>query len=218
MEPNKMPFMPEAETAYLKGAYEQARIILEYGSGGSTRLAAQMKGKYVMSVESDIEWTRELRRELTGSRSLVTLLHVDIGETGRWGRPIDDASWRHYHAYPNAIWDKSWFRDPDTILIDGRFRTACLATVLLRTRNQVRVLFDDYTVRPKYQIVERVIKPVELVGRMAVFEVGPNMVRREDIGILIEQYFTVTFAKAAEKNRETDLNPAKRSNEHIGHQ
>lgn len=196
-----LPYMPECEREHLTETYHQARVILEYGSGGSTEVAARMPGKYVMSVESDRGWARDLRNRLVGAECLspVVVHHVDIGQTGLWGRPLDDRCWRDFHLYPNDVWEQGWFRPPDTILIDGRFRTACLATVLLRTEQPVRVLFDDYLVRPLYQQVERIVRPIRLIGRMAEFEIEPGQVRPSEIGFLISQFFQASIHGMGEK-------------------
>ena len=47
--------LPEAEAALLRETYDRAGVILEYGSGGSTVLAAEQPGKTVPSVESSNE-------------------------------------------------------------------------------------------------------------------------------------------------------------------
>lgn len=188
------PSMPKAETAHLIEAYRDARIILEYGSGGSTKIGSQMPGKYIMSVESDRDWARELRSEIAASdpKSPVSVYHVDIGATAAWGRVVDESGWRQYHRYPNAIWDEPFFRHPDLILIDGRFRVACLMTALLRIQRPVRVLFDDYVDRPKYQCAECIVRPQRLIGRMAEFHLEPGMTKPSDMGFIISQYFQVT--------------------------
>lgn len=185
------PYMPEAEAAHLRQIYANATVILEYGSGGSTELAARMPDKYVMSVESDRNWARDLRGRLRGPqiRSPVIVHHVDVGRTGPWGRPLDDHAWRRFCAYPNDVWDQSWFRHPDVVLIDGRFRTACFVTVLLRAERQVRILFDDYSIRPIYHEVEQFLRPARLIGRMAEFWVEPGRADPHRIGHMIRQYF-----------------------------
>ena len=189
------PFMPDAEAEYLTAAYAEAQVILEYGSGGSTQIAARMPGKYIMSVESDLSWARALRQSLRAqdvvARSVVH--HADIGETGPWGRPLDDRNWQSYPAYSNAPWDQAWFRHPDLVLIDGRFRTACFAAVLMRAERPLRILFDDYTLRPHYHKVEQVLKPLRLIGRLAEFHVEPGMLRPQDMGLLIQEFFWVTL-------------------------
>ena len=186
-----LPHMPAAETAHLAQIYSEAHVILEYGSGGSTELGARMPHKYIMSVESDLHWARSLRAKLRGPEILspVVVHHVDIGKTGRWGRPLDDRAWRNFHRYPNDIWDQSWFRHPDVVLIDGRFRTACMAAVLLHAEKPVRVLFDDYQIRPLYQQIEKIISPKAMIGRMAQFLVCPGQIDQRNIGFLIGQFF-----------------------------
>ena len=56
----RLTLPPEAAVA-LADAYADAGVILEYGSGGSTVLAAGMAGRTVFSVESDAAWLREMR-------------------------------------------------------------------------------------------------------------------------------------------------------------
>lgn len=185
------PFMPEAEIAHLGHVYSGAGVILEYGSGGSTELGARMPGKYIMSVESDRDWARSLRRKLCGPDILspAVIHHVDIGQTGQWGRPLDAHAWRRFHAYPNEVWEQGWFRHPDVVLIDGRFRTACFATVMLRAERPVRVLFDDYGVRLLYHQVENFLRPTRMIGRMAEFHVEPGRIDPRKAGLLISQFF-----------------------------
>lgn len=189
-----IPAMPQAEAAHLEATYRQARIILEYGSGNSTKLASQLSGKFVMSVESDRSWARDLRREIDEARpkSPTIVHHVDIGPTGAWGRPVDESGWKRYHLYPNAIWDQPFFRHPDVVLVDGRFRPACLVTTILHATRPVTVLFDDYADRPRYRLIERILPPARLIGRMAEFHVQPGNLCRKDIGFAIGLFFDVT--------------------------
>lgn len=199
--------MPEAEATYLQECYAHARVILEYGSGGSTELAAQMSGKLIMSIESDRDWARSLRQKIAAQAPLsqVIIQHVDIGQTGSWGRAVDNNKWQSYHRYPNAIWEAPFFRHPDVILIDGRFRTACLMTAILRITRPLTVLFDDYVTRPKYQLIEQVIRPKRLVGRMAEFNLQPGLAQNKDIGFIIEQFFQATFAQNG--NSKYEIHP-----------
>lgn len=187
--------MPEAELALMLKLYRKAQVILEYGSGASTCLAASLPGKFVMSVESDLTWARNLRAELAQEDhpSQAVVYHVDIGRTGPWGRPVNEARWRQYHHYPNAIWNERFFRHPNVILIDGRFRTACLVSAMMQITRPVTVLFDDYVPRPRYHLVERMICPCEIVGRMARFEIGPGQLPAEQFGFAIAQFFEVSL-------------------------
>jgi hypothetical protein len=168
--------LPEAEAECLREAYRSAQVILEYGSGGSTVFAAQQTDKLVFSVESDREWALNLQRKIDEAElpAETILYHVDIGQTGRWGRPKDDRSWRRFHRYPAGIWAEPFFREPEVILIDGRLRPACLVNSCMRASRPITVLFDDYGTRPMYHIVEVLLKPTYMVGRMGVFHVTPQ--------------------------------------------
>ena len=61
--------------------------------------------------------------------------------------------------------------EPDTILIDGRFRVACALMSLLRLPSASRclMLIDDYGDRPHYAGVLEFADLVSMHGRMAVF-------------------------------------------------
>lgn len=168
--------LPDDEADILRKRYATARIILEYGSGGSTWLAGMQPEKFVMSVESDRAFALSLqsRVDVAGLPSPVIIHHADIGPTGDWGRAIDDREWRSYYNYPFSIWEEPYFRDPDVIFIDGRFRAACLVAAVIKTKKPITVLFDDYYTRPAYRAVEEVIKPRQKVGRMAEFRLTPG--------------------------------------------
>lgn len=203
-------YMTEAELTHLGSAYRDAKVILEYGSGGATRLAADMPGKLIMSVDCDLERIRRLRRDLANASSPAMFQHVDIGRTGFDGRPLTDRNWRAYHRYPNSVWDEPWFRQPDTLFIAGPFRSACLATAILRTKKPVRVIFDGYALDERYKLVEHIVKPRKVIGRMAEFLVNPDGFAADDIGYLVGQYFQVEPAGKGEDNLrqpQPDLGP-----------
>lgn len=83
---------PRAEADMLRAAYAAANVILEYGSGGSTVYAASLPGKRVFSIETDHDWALRMQRRIDeDDRSLVSVIHADIGPTGKWGRPTDPA-------------------------------------------------------------------------------------------------------------------------------
>ncbi len=167
--------LPEAEADFLRDAYGRAGVILEYGSGGSTVLAAQA-GKRVVSVESDKAWADRLAAHLAGISDKAAVHHVDIGPTKDWGRPRDTSGATRYHRYALSVWDREDLGDPDLVLIDGRFRAACLAAVMLRATRPTTVLFDDYADRPYYHDVEKLARKEEMVGRMARFTVTPGSI------------------------------------------
>lgn len=163
---------------YVRETYAGANVILEYGSGGSTVLAAEL-GKTVFSVESDRAWAERLANTLRPISNLARVHHVDLGPTGSWGRPTDESQARRFHAYALSVWDRPDFEEPDLVLIDGRFRAACLVAVLLRAKRPTTVIFDDYRKRRYYHGVEKLARKEEMVGRMARFTVTPGPIPPE---------------------------------------
>ena len=186
--------LPEEAAEWVRESYGAASVILEYGSGGSTVLAAEAGGKTVFSVESDKAWSQMMQRYFDANppKSTVHLHYANIGKTKEWGRPVSDTRWRRYHRYPLSVWDREDFQHPDVVLIDGRFRVACLLTTLYRIERPVIALFDDYAGRDKYHEVEEFVKPVDVRGRMARFELLPDELPRRDLTQILTLY-TKTF-------------------------
>jgi hypothetical protein len=168
---------PPLEAELVRKVYAEAETILEYGSGGSTLLAARL-GKRIFSVESDRVWAEHLQAGLAAFPG-ATVHHVFIGPTEKWGMPTRPRFHGRYHRYALSVWDRPDLGDPDLVLIGGRFRAACLAAVLLRARRPTSVLFDDYEDRPYYHGVERLARKEEVVGRMARFVVTPGAIPPE---------------------------------------
>jgi hypothetical protein len=170
---------PPAVAERVRAEYARASVVLEYGSGGSTALAASLPGLTCFSVESDRKWARQMRAWLSAEHpgADVRIHYANIGRTRKWGRP----KWTRrrivyplYLRYPRSVWARRDFRAPDLILIDGRFRVACFLTALMKVDRPTRLLWDDYAGRDRYRLAERYAKPQEMVGRMAVFEVPPR--------------------------------------------
>ncbi len=167
--------LPPEETAALTAAYQGAGVILEYGTGGSTLLAAAL-ARVVFSVESSTDWRVMMEGwfQANPPQALLHLHQADIGPTRQWGYPADNKHVARWSNYPISVWDRADFQHPDVVLIDGRFRIACLYTTLLRITRPVRVLWDDYAERPGYHKVEQMIGPPQMVGRMALFDLTPT--------------------------------------------
>ncbi|MDB6454908.1 hypothetical protein [Falsirhodobacter sp. 20TX0035] len=189
--------LPEAEAALLRDAYSEADVILEYGGGGSTLLAAGLPGKRVFCVESDPLWADNLREASAALPSVPALHHVDIGRVGAWGRPLTPRQWPRFHLYPTTVWDRPDFVHPDVILIDGLLRPACFATCALRITRPVIVLFDDYVRRRPYHVVEEILRPTLIEGRMAVFEMVPGLLGPSDLTRVLGMFTQVNYAGVA---------------------
>ncbi len=179
--------LPPAEAAHLTAAYAKASVILEYGTGGSTVLAGEGPDCTVFSVESDRRWFDRMSEwfAMNPPKGTVHMHHANIGPTGKWGMPATEAHFRRWTGYPVSVWDRPDFRHPDTVLIDGRFRIACLLTVALRINRPVIALVDDYAVRSRYQQVETLLRPARMIGRMAEFELTPMAFPVDQMGLIL---------------------------------
>jgi hypothetical protein len=181
---------PEVEAAALTAQYRQATVILEYGSGGSTLMASDMPDKRIYTVESDRTWINKLHAWYVGHppASMPLLHHADIGPTRKWGYPADDATFRLWPGYAQGIWDHSDFLAPDVVLVDGRFRLACLLTVALRTQKPITVLMDDYIDRPSYHEAETMLGAPQMIGRMARFDLDPGMIPTDRLRLVVDSH------------------------------
>lgn len=191
LQPPKLT-LPDAEAAAVRAAYRGARVILEYGSGGSTVIAAENPKARVFSVESDAAWVQMMETWFAANPAVadLTLVHADIGPTKQWGMPENNRRVAQWAGYPNAVWERPDFQQPDVVLIDGRFRLACFLTVLFRTKAPVTVLWDDYIDRPGYHRAEKLLRPLTFHGRMAQFEVTPQSLAAEDLGWVAQAFAT----------------------------
>lgn len=150
---------------------------LEFGSGGSTVLAAQI-GKPLVVVESDPIFLAAVQRKLreagVTNGAVQTLLHADIGLTEAWGTPVFRANgseraaqWRRYAEAPWETLAK--LPGPHLVLVDGRFRVACALSAVKFLRDRAgEILIDDYLDRPHYRVVERYLRLERMAGRMAL--------------------------------------------------
>ena len=166
----------DAQTvAFLEERMRASRVYLEYGSGGSTRLAVRLQVPHVFSVESDQAYGRAVRRVVQqelGATEFEMLL-PDLGPTGAWGFPSNTERFRNWSSYPIRIWSllKERQLSPDLVLVDGRFRVACLLASLLASRPGTALVFDDYAGRHnKYGVVQSFVPVSRMIGRAALFE------------------------------------------------
>jgi hypothetical protein len=187
------PWFDSEGTKVFETLLDRSQLYVEYGTGGSTVLAAQL-GKKFVSVESDVGFAKNLRDRLGPSAGSGSVLAIDIGLTGAWGAPLFTkptsgrlALWKSYAMAP---WSLLGSEDmPDLVLIDGRFRVACALTSLLELARQpdATILVDDYIDRAHYHVIENFGRLRQVAGRMAVFS-PLEAISPEIISAAFEQY------------------------------
>lgn len=150
-------------------ALEQSERFAEYGSGESTLFVDRLGSHESLSVETDPYWVQRIRPRLS---TRTTIVEVDVGPVGAWGRPLDYDKSDSFDDYFGAVFDLGF--KPDLILIDGRFRVACFLTCLLRAQPGTVVIWDDYANRRHYHVVEQILSPASVNERQALFVVPEN--------------------------------------------
>jgi hypothetical protein len=146
-----------------------------------------------MSVESDYKFLINILQEislLNGNHSIIPVF-VNIGQTKEWGHPIDKSNqinWYEYSIKPWQILNNANIY-PDLILIDGRFRVACMLATMASISKPTRIIFDDYVGRPYKNIIEKFIIPIKFVDRAAYFEINPRQISAFDILKYINTFF-----------------------------
>jgi hypothetical protein len=184
------PHMSPARVDALSTALQKSKVYLEFGMGGSTVLAARLGVPQVYAVDSSQDWVQLVSKDLSGMQttSQVRLLHANLGPTKEWGYPVDNAmiaNWPSYYSGPWRVVREAGLQ-PDLVLVDGRFRVACFLYSMLQMQPGSTLLWDDYTNRSEYHVVERFLKPVAYHDEMAVFEVTG----REDRSAIADALFS----------------------------
>lgn len=184
---------PPDEGELVAREFAHASSILEYGSGGSTVLAARSTTADVLSIESDQVWAENMTTFLTSQNlggDRVKVHWSDIGATGKWGYPKDQTKFRKYPSYAFCPWEE-FNVSPDVVLIDGRFRLACFAAILLFVKKPTTVLFGEYVTRNAYQPAGQFAQPVKTMGRMAKFVIEPRDYGTQDYATMMRWFFAL---------------------------
>ncbi len=163
----------DPETAeWLQRRLRGTKLFLEFGSGGSTVLANRL-GVRTITVESDPFYGAAVRKALTNP-GLTTMVFPKVGLTKEWGMPVFFKK-RKGLRYASAPFDRLDSLFPDFVMVDGRYRIACV----LETARQAhlagsiaQLMLDDYEGRPRYHVLEGYLGIPERIGRAAVFTIG----------------------------------------------
>jgi hypothetical protein len=170
--------MSRDETDCYKKHLAAAQAVLEYGVGGSTVLAAQRKPGSLYCVESDAAWLAQVRRnpavvEMVASGA-ARLVHVDLGPTGRWGKPSKRSCLR-WPEYARRPWRDGY--SPDLVMVDGRFRLSCIMQAVLYGGDDIKIAVHDFWPRKHFHGVLQFVEVVDRAGSLAV------LCKRGDIGL-----------------------------------
>ena len=187
------PSMDEGGFKFFDKTLNNTNCLLEYGSGGSTSYAANIKKiKKIISIDTSQEWVHKVLNSISNIDTEIYIDYCDVGPVGDWGVPISRERTADFWQYMVRPWKIANANNlvPDAILIDGRFRVASFLYSLLSARKGTVIMFDDYLDREHYFIVEKFCKLHEKHGRMGVFYAEQNY-STTDLVATISEYSTI---------------------------
>nr|WP_299170434.1 hypothetical protein [uncultured Allomuricauda sp.] len=161
---------------------KKAKGYLEFGSGGSTIRALQKSNAKIYSIESSKDWIEFMRKYLIVRYNEGTRLnfsHVYIGDTKEWGYPVNDSSKHLFPKYSSSIFETLDSENLDAFFIDGRFRVACVLSVILQISSfdisNKTILVHDFWNREHYHAVLNYLEVIDRVDTLGVFKIKENL-------------------------------------------
>jgi hypothetical protein len=173
------PHMTTAETTQLELQLAGLGSLLEFGCGGSTLVAARQLRR-IVSVDSDADWLAKVQADMATAPVEFTPVHIDIGPVREWGYPADEQRLRDWPRYHAQIW-RGMSGSPDAVLIDGRFRVACLLQSVIHCKPDCIFLFHDFAERDYYRVV---LKHVDVLARIDTLAVMRTKARVDGTAVL----------------------------------
>lgn len=192
--PKKYSTMNEQEEREL--FYEEIKdsnFYLEFGSGGSTFDALKIiKNGKICSIEGSSDWIEHLKKwnfiQKNINSGKLNLVYTYIGKTGEWSTPLEDDKVKLFPNY-YSILKTAYAKKADTILVDGRFRVACILNAIKYLDNNVKILVHDFTNRPHYHIVLKYCDITKNAGTLCVLKIKEHINLTElDHDILLHKY------------------------------
>lgn len=178
--------MSAGEFALYKAFVSHSARYMEFGSGGSTYVAANTPKEWLISVDSSQEWLDNVAAACSDLPRQPELHHVDIGPLAEWGYPADDSAHERWPNYHSEIWNLPKCSDADLYFVDGRFRVACFAQVVLRCRPDALIGIHDFASRPAYHRVYEIGREIAATEDMSFFL--PRTDKRELAAAILKEY------------------------------
>ena len=181
--------LTKKEQDFLIKYSKNAEEYLEFGSGGSTFLMLlNTQIQHITSVESDKKWIKYLRNWKiipNNEKKRLKFLHINIGRTGEWGRPIDLEKKDKFPNYSLCPFINN--KNYDVVFIDGRFRVACALQTILNCNKNTKILIHDFINRPYYHSILEFTDIVDTVDTMVLLKIKDDFNKNQLIS-LYEKY------------------------------
>lgn len=167
-------FSPESMKRFYQ-YLDHIKFYFEYGSGGSTYQAyIRPTIKKIYSIEGDPKWIQILHAKgIPENNDRINIIHIDI-QVGNniYSYPGEKSTYQDWIKYTRAFsnLDANSKKEIDFILIDGRFRVACMLNLFNEINTNTIIAFDDFCNREYYHEVKDYYEIIEEIDRMAFFK------------------------------------------------
>jgi len=155
------------DDALFKDEVKKVDVYGEYGCGKSTKWVLNNTSASVIAVDTSVEWVDAVRIDNQRNNDRLDIHHSNLGDVGEWGRPLSYQRKDDFSDYTDYIWKQD--KTPKLVMIDGRFRVCCFLTSLKFAEEGTKIIFDDYTNRRQYHVVEKYVRRVKECGRQCMF-------------------------------------------------
>ncbi|WP_432474183.1 hypothetical protein [Amphritea sp. HPY] len=175
------PFiMSENEKAIFDAAIKESNNYLEFGLGGSSIRAIQKSKAKIYTVESSPDWIRHMRKYIYVKyfvNKRLFIFPVDIGPTGEWGYPKTNDYQPLFSDYSANVFKEIDSNTIDLVLVDGRFRVACILKVILECleTNNLKILIHDFWNREEYHVVLKYLDAIDKADTIGLFSIKDNV-------------------------------------------
>ncbi len=188
------PHMKFNEYYLFKKISRNKKVVLEFGSGGSTINFLKAKKK-VYSVESNpkfYKYMKSIRLINEAINKSLVLKFIELGETDQWGSPVLIKSNANVISYYSEIWKDINLnkQNVDLIYIDGRFRVcSCIYSILQLLKNDrtgTTIMIHDFWNRKEYHILLKFLTEIKSKSRLGCFIIKKEIDIKEAEDVLNE--------------------------------
>ena len=193
------PHMRLDEYSLFKELCRGRKVVLEYGSGGST-IYLLKENKDVFSVESNPDFYGYMNSIRFIKRELEKRLHysyIDLGPTNQWGKPLTKENHMNWGAYYSKVWNdiNAAKTKIDIIFIDGRFRVCCCLFSILKVIEygwkDIVFIIHDFWRRNQYHVVLKFLQEIKSSNSLAAFKLRDDIDMNE-VNQMLQEYALVT--------------------------
>lgn len=156
------PLLHEKAIDYWETSVTNSVHYLEYGMGSSTIRASEVCRGEVTTVETSPKFYNKIRH-LIDDNVNVHCMDWECKALGYPKQELNETDIKDYVYRPFNTNIKY-----DVVLVDGRFRMACLMGVFNESQSKIIMLDDSY--RKAYKPLLEIIPPTKRLGNMAIWE------------------------------------------------